>query len=845
MPDFSVYVTIINNTNEALHKDSTHADWGTWLNVPSEIQPLTTSNKFQIKDSTGPAGTEGTFRFLVGNAQETVTTYLSAYQTCPWGAYNNEFSPGNTNPKAVYTTSFRASVDGGSWTDNRVNTSGHPVTVEFTIDYQKSKRYRFQVVQINARSDHPVRNSRDELIIGDHVLWNRSDPSAWVDGKKGSFQPNVFKYDFVSQVAATSSLTVKIQPLDIELIGAECLIYGMVGNDRVFQSDYFFIKSLNPVDVTTSVINPKTSSKPFVWNADVEWGMELRLSHIGVECVEPKISRLELYWIAQTLHRGFQNRGIPVGFLRNVLKSDQSSTSNVAAFNSTSSEWNQQMTQGVFGSMNKIYDTISGAAAFGVGAWGGIFNQSYYLAPDESGTEGMLYRHVNCMDQCAMLELSCSLQDGVRSTSWLVQQPFGYINDTHLVGVVNQQNQLIPVNNPFFGTDQSRSHVDINDPARTSFGCHVYNGHSRPFVLASDGIYDACGGPHIGNEVAADYLASSIDTQTTLYIHGLQPGTVNNIAVGDGVTGTDGHHWVPPVASEGFTELSRNAVSNILSPLTTETPNSVSHINWAHVPEWINDVLDEDWGVKFGRVSVGDSTTHAFWHLGHDKAEEGSPLRVNVHVESVVNLSGALDTAGSEQAARDRLGTILTSTDRDPEALWVRGTLDEFGQYSLQYASDVAAGRVVVVAGNAIVDISGMSSSAALEDYARKLLGHTVRRDGPPLTMPAIKRGPVRTTGNQESMLLDDNTGRTTVQGVDTRFSLYFELDKGVAAASATPEGTGILFDKYVIEEGLDGAVAVDFMFVAHELGAHTVKVHFTDMETMVSVSKTIEVDVV
>lgn len=99
-------------------------------------------------------------------------------------------------------------------------------------------------------------------------------------------------------------------------------------------------------------------------------------------------------------------------------------------------------------------------------------------------------RSFDTLTVCAMLELSCSLYTGDGATSLLLQAPFGYINDTYLVGVADQYNNPILVNNPFFGTDRSLSHLGINNALRRPFSCQVYNDHSRPFVLASDGIYD-------------------------------------------------------------------------------------------------------------------------------------------------------------------------------------------------------------------------------------------------------------------------------------------------------------------------------------------------------------------
>ncbi|KAI0316016.1 hypothetical protein OF83DRAFT_1173291 [Amylostereum chailletii] len=837
----------MNKTDQHLRNTTgTHANYGEWEDVPDLIEAGGRAS-FRLKDDWGIYGSDGVFDFSVRDDEEMPRASLSACQACPWGTADNTVSLNAPHPEALYVASFRASVDGGSWTDSYVEPGGHPINVEYTFEYQRRKRYRFQLVHIEAVSDHPVRNSRDELIVGQHALWDRDNAPTWADGTRGSFQPNVFAYDFTSSVAAAGALDVTVRPLDLELTGAECLLFGIVGGRRVFQSDYFFFeKALADKTVQVHVVVPKTSARPFSWNANVEWGMELRLSDQGVECVEPRSTSLELYWIATSIHRTFQN-GIPVGFMRDVLTNNAKSTSSdlsatqVAA---TSFAFYEDMTRHAFKDFHKIYDTAAGASAFGMSIWGGIFWESYYRAADISGEQGTLYRHVNCMDQAAMLELSCSFLGGFSSTSWLAQQPFGYINPTYLVGV-NSDTPIL-VNNPFFGTEWARAYIDRDDPARTMFGCHVYVGHSKPFVPGSDGIYDACGGPHVGSEDVAQFLTSSIDTQTNLYqtTH-THPGTVGNVAQGDGVTGIDGNYWVPPAQARHPDVALPEALAQLTATRATRA-TSVTHVDWAHVPAWLPSVLGDSWEVRFGRVTVGTATARAFWHIADTS---GEPLRVHVCVESVVAEDGTLDLVRSAAAIRDRVADIVTSTDYDPERLWMRGALDDLGDYSMQYADGFASGRVVVVAGNIVVDIAGMSSSAALRHYARTLLEHTVQRNGPPLALPVLHSGPVRTTGHSPRSISNANEVESnviTVEGVHSRFTVSFKAEGVIVAAGATCEGPGILLDKYAIEEiGNEEGHVVDFRFVTREVGRHLVHVHFADSKTMVSATRDIIVEVV
>ncbi|PBK71896.1 hypothetical protein ARMSODRAFT_793864 [Armillaria solidipes] len=277
-------------------------------------------------------------------------------------------------------------------------------------------------------------------------------------------------------------------------------------------------------------------------------------------------------------------------------------------------------------------------------------------------------------------------------------------------------------------------------------------------------------------------------------------------------------------------------------PEAGTTTSSITYSNWAHVREWINEVLDDSWCVSSGCVGVGEATAHALWYLKH-KGNSDSPLQIKVYVQSPTDADGVLDMAASRRATRRCLANFITSTDAPIQLIWTRGELDEFGEYSVRYAD---GGRcIIVAAGQTVVEIwnDGDSLTAeTFEDCARKLLEHTIRRDGLPMTVPIIKRGPFlsMTAGNQ-----DEHPSKLLVHNVDGRFSLYFELDKPIAAANATTEGFAYIFDKYIQEVTADSVTVELKMLTRSVMGSHVVKAHFADSDTMVSRSQTVEIEVV
>ncbi|KAK0480491.1 hypothetical protein EDD18DRAFT_1205432 [Armillaria luteobubalina] len=270
--------------------------------------------------------------------------------------------------------------------------------------------------------------------------------------------------------------------------------------------------------------------------------------------------------------------------------------------------------------------------------------------------------------------------------------------------------------------------------------------------------------------------------------------------------------------------------------------SSITYVHWAHLPEWIKKVLGEDWrAAGSGYVSVKEATTHASWRLERKRAKKSTyepAIRIDVYVQSHTDADEVLDLAASKQATRHFLASILSSTSRHIKEVWTRGKLDEFGEYSMQY---IRGGRFIVVAGPTIIDIwRDMERTVEhFEDYALKLLEHTIRRDSPALTAPVIIRGPLSVQYHE-----DERPNKILVHSVDERFELYFELDRPIAAANATTEGWVFLFNKWV-QDVAEDSVTVRLMFMVQEMGSHVVKVHFADSETLISRTQTIEVEVV
>ena len=112
-------------------------------------------------------------------------------------------------------------------------------------------------------------------------------------------------------------------------------------------------------------------------------------------------------------------------------------------------------------------------------------------------------KQVNCTDCAYIIQTMFNLL-GADSKSYKMQ-PFGYINPTALIGKGT-------VNNPFYDDPDCtgpalNSNHDAVSPERLPFGFHR-------FVKHNNKVYDACAGPHDGENIST-YMTSARDNSDT------------------------------------------------------------------------------------------------------------------------------------------------------------------------------------------------------------------------------------------------------------------------------------------------------------------------------------------
>ncbi|KAG6917987.1 hypothetical protein DXG01_016997 [Tephrocybe rancida] len=862
MPDCSVYVKVINKTDLILKTHGVSSQNSEWLKVPDQVDP-NGSASFQLKDTTWFEGSDGEIVYTTFDKdRHDLGTEITLDVADPYSISKDNEVQITVNPGSaprIFAGSFRASVeDDEHYENNHVEPRGHPVYAEFTIDYSDAlkKTHKFQLIQITTDSTHPVRNTNKELRVGKHTLWDSNNPSAYKD-KNGSLEPNVYGYNFDSPVKDTGNLQATVRPFDEELSGLEAYLIGTVENEIVFKSDSFFFKGTSDdVVVTARAVKPETSKTPFSINADVDWGAKLVLTDkaLGREPEGLKgLTRLELYWIAETLHPAFAEEGLPVAFLRSYVPSAemQAQANPNADVLAVHSQWYQAKTSQTFYHMNKRYDVVAGAAKFDVAHWGGIFAADRFLEGD-----GVTFPEVNCMDLAAAVQLACSILTGKETVTWLYLSPFGFIEPTKLIGITDSYGALIDVNNPFFGKSHTQPLVNPQAAERTSFGCHVFAGHSSIWKHENDdGIYDACCQPHLGTENIRDYITFAIDNaENKRRFGGGAEVDYRRVMTGYGVYQINRQPTYPPGHDTDMETHSAHAlsasqlVSQLLNTDVDRSSLPLAHINWDCLPTWLKSTLGDAWHVQYEEISVGKHGVAAFWQISATNARH-SPISVQLRVFSVPASNGDLDVEGSSAAARQHVTGLLQSTQRDDA--WTVGNLAGLGA-ALQYADHIESGRTIHASRNVVVDITGTTSTEALLPTALKLLNQTAHRDlsglnSSPPVLPVFRRQSANANTSDNGALAQAmEEGTITVTGIHTHFSVVFVVSCKVATASGGSQGGGVLFDRYIAKELPNGkGSTVEFLFISHKLGRHPVRVCVAESKTLLSVSFDLEVQVV
>ena len=128
MSDFSCYITITNNSGHALGIATPPPEDGSWVGAPTSIKAHSSAS-FQLKDPSGPEGSEGGFvAMAVGTEAMLMANFQDGYVQ---SNYCNISAQGLTE---TMSWSFEgASDEPSNWEQGGVPGGGHPVYLNFTF----------------------------------------------------------------------------------------------------------------------------------------------------------------------------------------------------------------------------------------------------------------------------------------------------------------------------------------------------------------------------------------------------------------------------------------------------------------------------------------------------------------------------------------------------------------------------------------------------------------------------------------------------------------------------------------------------------------------------------------
>lgn len=607
--DFSCRLRFQNNTAQDFELGEHKVTDGRWDPPPVGIPKMGVTHVGTTDLRSSWLGSGGQLHYKLRAFSTHPETSFDTSFGCPTGLADNWVNNGVT-PGAPFVLNYRSKSDEG-WHENSYPKKGHPLTVEYTLDYAPigTKGY---IHYVDAVGRYTLQNTRGEVVNRNSVVW--SITTSFDDGNY-SLAPMAFTVgdvDNLIRVAIVLDGVLATQPFSVA---------GYLRGQKVFQSETVRPNPTGsfggvpimpvPVKVVKDTSTPCQLAGDFVWIVTLNPGSakegQYRL---------PGTTRLELYW-TYGLPTQIFTKGVYVCILRDLFFG--------LATNPTREAVVINIARKAFSpgdpAYRKQYDTVHGAPGFMTSSRSGNFRlKKFFDSPNHP---------VNCYDQAGLVQISLAALS-IEST-WLYTEPFGFINTTDLIGIGQ-------CNNPFFNGvgHLGRPVVGINEQGRSKFANHA--------VIRYEGkIIDATQGPCIGDQTPEAYLNSSIDMVTTLY-KGSKWATVANMNECDGVTGVE---VVPPARlPEGSPAMSRT-----LSLLST--PGSLASARFfegARGHAFGDAVASADYVVTYREDTLGHGGVSIDLSLrseGHDaqaqlwvssEGAEEAHLRLLTAVESFVSI---------------------------------------------------------------------------------------------------------------------------------------------------------------------------------------------------------------
>ncbi len=473
MGDFSTYITIKNNLNSPLQLDGSAATLGSWKTAPpSWISAQSSSGQFQCLHASGSNGSEGWFSYKTSSELENL--YFKINFADPYR--DDNYVRTNGFSSNLYTLSYRARSSGGAWWDNSCPTGGHPVEVEITISY-KTIPDAYGLDSLTALSDYRIQNSSGKALPMNNDVWQQGGIN-----NDGNYSAN----PILLKTGNKNFLQISLNINSSKLVNVPIKITGTkVNGSTTFKSNAITPTSTGFKTINLAINNADLNT-PFQLYGDFRWSIEIANQSFQL----PDTTRLEMYWISIAPNSMFSD-GVWVKIYRKIFL--------VLSPGMTTDQIATSISKQCFDGFSMKYDTVYGAPQYGPGADGGFFELKNYY----NSANGVL---CNCYDQAGIVQVQLGAM-GI-SSYWLFLRPFGFINQTNLIGVGQ-------CNNPFYSNPHYAHEkvVAINNTDRSAFANHAFIARSS----TNNSIIDACQGPFTGDKLLDTYIKEGIDSKTVLY----------------------------------------------------------------------------------------------------------------------------------------------------------------------------------------------------------------------------------------------------------------------------------------------------------------------------------------
>ncbi|OAA33402.1 hypothetical protein AAL_00867 [Moelleriella libera RCEF 2490] len=225
---------------------------------------------------------------------------------------------------------------------------------------------------------------------------------------------------------------------------------------------------------------------------------------------------------------------------------------------------------------------------------------------------------------------------GNRRLQMKFMRPFGYINDTNLIGWGPCNSPLTTNRSKFFQKSER------NDPARTGFGNHVFitilpksaQDINGPKEMVLDATCRPQQSAHSGRETLEEYIKASIDDTTTLY------DTPARLELGKLVTDASNPN---PINWKGVTQLITEP--EIFSPdfLNNKKPGADNVLL-----NVVEEFKKMEWNVSLPNVIINDTDLTAQWFL---TSADGESMNLSISRSATLGSARFSNNAGTRPNA--------------------------------------------------------------------------------------------------------------------------------------------------------------------------------------------------